>query len=88
MKKMKMVFLIGIVALAAGVFFIFTNKSKQEENLDIALNANNAQEAAIMISRNNRQELGVHTAGMFLTGLGGALTIMGGLGIALNKKKQ
>lgn len=89
MKKLKILLIVGIISLVVGLFIVMTNKNQNENNLRIAQNAASAEEAAQLISRNNRGEIGGHMLGMFLTGLGAALT--GGSAIKLiiekNKKK-
>ena len=74
MKKFKRFLIVGIISLAVGLFIVMTNKDQNENNLQIAQNATSAQEAAQLISRNNRSEVGGHMLGMFLIGLGAALT--------------
>lgn len=76
MGKIKVLLGIGIVSLIVGVFLTFNSKSKSQDNLDIALNASNAQEAAKLISRNNRNEIGQNTLGMALLGFGCAITVV------------
>ena len=86
MGRMKVILAIGVVSLIIGGFLTFTSGNKSKDNLDIALNATNAQEAAELISRNNRSEVGQNTLGMALLGFGGALTIVSGIGLLKNKK--
>ena len=69
MKKFKRFLIVGIISLAVGLFIVMTNKDQNENNLQIAQNATSAQEAAQLISRNNRSEVGGHMLGMFLIGL-------------------
>ena len=66
MGRMKVILAIGVVSLIIGGFLTFTSGNKSKDNLDIALNATNAQEAAELISRNNRSEVGQNTLGMGL----------------------
>lgn len=51
-----------------------------------AMTATDANEAAASISASNNQEVGGHTLGMFLLGLGLVLTVAGG--IALRKQAR
>lgn len=88
MKKFKMLFVVGLVSLAVGLFIIFTNKDQNANNLNIAQNVTSAEEAARLISQNNRSEVGGHMLGMFLTGLGGALAGFSAIGIVIEKKKE
>ena len=88
MKKFKMLFVVGLVSLAVGLFIIFTNKDQNANNLNIAQNVTSAEEAARLISQNNRSEVGGHMLGMFLTGLGGALSVFSAIGIVIDKKKE
>ena len=57
-------------------------------NLQIAQNATSAQEAAQLISRNNRSEVGGHMLGMFLIGLGAALSGASVIGMIAEKNKK
>ena len=61
---------------------------KNENNLQIAQNATSAQEAAQLISRNNRSEVGGHMLGMFLIGLGAALSGASVIGMIAEKNKK
>ena len=88
MGKIKILLGIGILSLVIGGFLTFSSKNRSQDNLDIAMNATNAQEAAEMISKNNRSEVGGHMLGMFLTGLGGALSVFSAIGIVIEKKKE
>ncbi len=86
MGRMKVILAIGVVSLIIGGFLTFTSGNKSKDNLDIALNATNAQEAAELISRNNRSEVGQNTLGMGLLGFGAALTVVSLIGLMKNKK--
>ena len=86
MNRSKILLIVGIVSLIAGGFLTFNSKNRSRDNLDIAVNATSAQEAAEAISRNNRSEVGQNTLGMALLGFGGALTIVSGIGLLKNKK--
>ena len=88
MKKMKNLFIIGIVSLFVGGFMLFTNKDSSSENIEIAQNATNAQDAARMISQNNRKELGGSLVGKFLAGFGLSLTIVSAIGMVKAKKNE
>ena len=54
MKKFKILFAVGMISLAVGLFTIFTNKDQNDNNLNIAQNVTSAEEAARLISQNNR----------------------------------
>ena len=88
MKKFKRFLIVGIISLAVGLFIVMTNKDQNENNLQIAQNATSAQEAAQLISRNNRSEVGGHMLGMFLIGLGAALSGAKIIGIITKKNKK
>ena len=88
MKKFKRFLIVGIISLAVGLFIVMTNKDQNENNLQIAQNATSAQEAAQLISRNNRNELGGHMLGMFLIGLGAALSGASVIGMIAEKNKK
>lgn len=87
MKKSKVMFIVGLISLILGLFLVFGNKDRNKDNMDIALNVTSAEEAARLISQNNRSELGNHMFGMFFTGLGLVLTVGSGIGIIKNKKR-
>ena len=88
MKKFKRFLIVGIISLAVGLFIVMTNKDQNENNLQIAQNATSAQEAAQLISRNNRSEVGGHMLGMFLIGLGAALSGASVIGMIAEKNKK
>ena len=88
MKKFKRFLIVGIISLAEGLFIVMTNKDQNENNLQIAQNATSAQEAAQLISRNNRSEVGGHMLGMFLIGLGAALSGASVIGMIAEKNKK
>ena len=88
MKKFKRFLIVGIISLAVGLFIVMTNKDQNENNLQIAQNATSAQEAAQLISRNNRSEVGGHMLGMFLIGLRAALSGESVIGMIAEKNKK
>ena len=86
MNKIKVLLGIGLIALIIGGFLTFNSKSKSQDNLDIALNAANAQEAAELISKNNRSEVGQNTLGMALLGFGCGVTVISVVRLLRNRK--
>ena len=76
MNKLKILLGIGLLSLAIGGFLTFSSKNNSQDNLDIAMNATNAEEAAKLISKNNRSEVGQNTLGMALLGFGGGVTVV------------
>ena len=86
MGKIKILLGIGILSLLIGGFLTFSSKNRSQDNLDIAMNATNAQEAAEMISKNNRGEVGQNTLGMALLGFGAGITAVSVIRLLKNKK--
>ena len=86
MDKLKILLGIGILSLVIGGFLTFSSKNRSQDNLDIAMNATNAQEAAEMISKNNRSEVGQNTLGMALLGFGAGITAVSVIRLLKNKK--
>ena len=86
MGKLKILLGIGILSLVIGGFLTFSSKNRSQDNLDIAMNATNAQEAAEMISKNNRSEVGQNTLGMALLGFGAGITAVSVIRLLKNKK--
>ncbi|WP_435309541.1 hypothetical protein [Sebaldella termitidis] len=86
MGKIKILLGIGILSLVIGGFLTFSSKNRSQDNLDIAMNATNAQEAAEMISKNNRSEVGQNTLGMALLGFGAGITAVSVIRLLKNKK--
>ena len=86
MGKIKILLGIGILSLVIGGFLTFSSKNRSQDNLDIAMNATNAQEAAEMISKNNRGEVGQNTLGMALLGFGAGITAVSVIRLLKNKK--
>ena len=86
MCKIKILLGIGILSLVIGGFLTFSSKNRSQDNLDIAMNATNAQEAAEMISKNNRSEVGQNTLGMALLGFGAGITAVSVIRLLKNKK--
>ena len=86
MDKIKILLGIGILSLVIGGYLTFSSKNRSQDNLDIAMNATNAQEAAEMISKNNRSEVGQNTLGMALLGFGAGITAVSVIRLLKNKK--
>ena len=86
MNKEKKIFIIGIVLLALGLGLKFGMPDTSAENLAIAQQAQNAQDAARAIASNNQSDILFSTLGMFLLGLGGVLTVVGGLKLVSARK--
>ena len=86
MNKEKKMLLIGIVLLALGLVLKFALPDSSAENLAIAQQAQSAQEAAQAISSNNQSDILTNSLGMFLLGLGGLLTVVGGLKVVSSRK--
>ena len=86
MNKEKKMLLIGIVLLALGLALKFVLPDSSAENLAIAQQAQSAQEAAQAISSNNQSDILTNSLGMFLLGLGGVLTVVGGLKVVSSRK--
>ena len=72
------------LALGLGLKFAFPDSSA--DNLTIAQLAQSAQEAAQAISSNNQSDILTNSLGMFLLGLGGVLTVVGGLKVVFARK--
>ena len=86
MNKIKILLGIGLLSLAIGGFLTFSSKNNSQDNLDIAMNATNAEEAAKLISKNNRSEVGQNTLGMALLGFGGGVTVVSAIRLLKNRK--
>lgn len=86
MNKEKKMLLIGIVLLALGLGLKFAMPDSQADNLAIAQQAQSAQEAAQTIASNNQSDILTNSLGMFLLGLGGVLTVIGGLKVVTARK--
>ena len=86
MNKEKKMLLIGIVLLALGLGLKFAMPDSQADNLAIAQQAQSAQEAAQAIASNNQSDILTNSLGMFLLGLGGVLTVVGGLKVVSARK--
>ena len=78
--------LIGIVLLALGLALKFALPDNSAENSAIAQQAQSAQEAAQAIASNNQSDILTNSLGMFLLGLGGVLTVVGGLKVVTARK--
>lgn len=86
MEKTKNLFLTGIIVLIIGLGLFTFYPDSSEENMQIALKATNAHDAARQIASNNQMEVFVNMASMFFIGLGGTITVLAG--IQLNKQKK
>ena len=86
MGKIKILLGIGILSLVIGGFLTFSSMDISHDILCIAINATYAQEAAEMISKNNRSEVGQNTLGMALLGFGAGITAVSVIRLLKNKK--
>ena len=86
-QKGSTMIIIGIPLLIIGIILYFVAPSFSADNLQIARNARSAMEAAQAISKNNQMELLFNTVGMFLIGMGGALSAFGAF-IHFQQKKS
>jgi beta-lactamase regulating signal transducer with metallopeptidase domain len=86
MSKDKKIFIIGIVLVLLGLALKFALPDSNADNLAIAQQAQSAQEAAQAIASNNQSDVLTSTIGMFLLGLGGVLTVVGGLKMVSARK--
>lgn len=71
MKKEQILLIVGAILLVIGVVLSMTNGGA--DNVTIAQQATNAQEAALAISANNQKEIIMNAISMFLIGFGGVL---------------
>ncbi|EKX99279.1 hypothetical protein [Selenomonas sp. oral taxon 138] len=85
MKKKWIVVLTGILFFGIGYLMLTISPDPMEENLELARQAANPQEAAAAISANNKKDVFSSTAAYFLVGLGFAMT---GYGIFMSGKKE
>ena len=85
MKKKWIVVLTGILSFGIGYLMLTISPDPMEENLELARQAANPQEAAAAISANNKKDVFSSTAAYFLVGLGFAMT---GYGIFMSGKKE
>ena len=74
MRKDQKIFLMGMLLLIVGLI-----SDSNADNIAIAEQAQSAQEAAAAIARNNQGDVLTSSAAMFLLGVGGVLTVVGGL---------
>lgn len=88
-SRAKILLVVGLIALAAGAYFYFTNDSAaiDKANIEIAQYATNAEDAARQIAANNRGDIGSNALTMFLLGFGGVLTLFSII-ILLKKPEQ
>lgn len=77
-NKSKVVLIIGIIALIIGgyLYFQVDDDAVNQKNIEILSTATNAEDAARLISANNRNEVGGNSLSLFLLGLGGAMTLV------------
>ena len=85
MRKDKNIFLMGLLLLIVGLLLQFALPDSNADNLAIAKQAQNAQEAAAAIAHNNQGDVLTSSIAMFLLGLGGVLTVVGGLKLLTSK---
>ena len=79
MRKDQKIFLMGMLLLIVGLILKFALPDSNADNIAIAEQAQSAQEAAAAIARNNQGDVLTSSAAMFLLGVGGVLTVVGGL---------
>ena len=84
-KKKMTVILGGILSFVIGFSMLMISPDPMEENLELARQASNPQEAAAAISANNRKDVFSSTAAYFLVGLGFAMT---GYGIFMSGERE
>ena len=73
----KLLLPVGVIVLNIGIAILLLNPDPGAANLEIARNATNAQAAAKAISENNQSYTLWYSIGMFCSGLGIALSIVG-----------
>lgn len=84
MKNKSLILLIvGVVALVIGgyLYFQIDGDAVNQKNIEILSNATNAEDAARLISANNRSEVDGNSIALFLLGLGGAMTLLSLVGL-------
>ena len=85
MRKHKKIFLMGLLLLIVGLLLKFALPDSNTDNLAIAKQAQSAQEAAVAIASNNQGDVLTNSIAMFLLGLGGVLSVVGGLKLLTGK---
>ena len=79
MRKDQKILLMGVLLLIVGLILKFALPDSNADNIAIAEQAQSAQEAAVAIARNNQGDVLTSSVAMFLLGVGGVLTVVGGL---------
>ena len=85
MKKKRTVILFGLVSLAIGLLLLHLSPDPMAENLELAREASNAQEAAAAISANNKKDVVYSTVAYLFVGIGFGVT---GYGVFMSEKKE
>ena len=85
MKKKLTIVLVGILLFGIGYAMLAISPDPMEENLELARQASNAQEAAAAIAANNSKEVFSSTMAYLLVGAGMATTAAG---IFMSGKKK
>lgn len=86
MDKIQSRMLVGVIFLTLGLGLSVFYTDSNEENMNIALNATNAYDAARQISANNQMEIIINMISMFCIGIGGVLTVVSFFQLKKNKK--
>ena len=79
MRKDQIILLMGVLLLILGLILKFALPDSNADNIAIAEQAQSAHEAAAAIARNNQGDVLTSSIAMFLLGVGGVLTVVGGL---------
>lgn len=87
-KKKMIVILVGIVCFGIGLTMLKISPDPMEENLEIARQATNAQEAAAAIAANNQKDVFSSTLAYLFVGFGAAMTLGGVLMKAKNRASK
>lgn len=85
MKKKLTVILFGLVSLGIGLLLLHLSPDPMAENLELAREASNAQEAAAAISANNKKDVVYSTVAYLFVGIGFGVT---GYGVFMSGKKE
>ena len=79
MRKDQKFFLMGVLLLIVGLILKLALPDSNADNITIAEQAQSAHEAAAAIAHNNQGDVLTSSIAMFLLGVGGVLTVVGGL---------
>ena len=79
MRKDQKILLMGVLLLIVGLILKFALPDSNADNIAIAEQTQSAHEAASAIARNNQGDVLTSSIAMFLLGVGGVLTVVGGL---------